>query len=722
MKPSILLRSLLLLSLPPLAHGVQIAADPFLTGAGNYTVGLTNLTGQGPAISGYSGNWLEAFVGAQSPDVRADSLVYPDFTSTGGSVSYTAGGGGRCGRILSSAYDDSSTGTLYIGVLLQLETASSEYRAFELHDGGFDDGGNRKLQIAVGESVGGLVPASDFALRINESAGMTLGAHDTDVNLFVIRIDFSNTANSDTVSVYRNPTDLTVEANNTATATITNTDFRFDRTSFARFNDGAGIAFDEVRIGTTFNDITGTVNPDADGDGMDDGWEFVNMVDDPDGDPDMDTLSNKQEHDAMTNPHLADSDGDTIDDPDELDGSGNAFDGMMTLPNEADSDGDMIDDGTEVSAANGSITNPNSKDTDNDGEDDPIEIEFGTDPLDPASNSAALGNFIVDGRRDSLYGEALAVQTIETGFGDNQNELDAAYAAIDDGKLHLLLTGNLQNNFNKLEVFIDAAAGGNNVFASAGNDSAGNMDGLTFDTEFAPEYHLILRRGDSKFDLDFADLSAGQFASYIDVFDPGDEGRSSTGAPTNSTFGTAPSAIGVAYDDSNESGVGGNTGIPADPVAAAAVTTGIELCIDLADLGNPTSDLRICAFVNNSAHDFVSNQFLGGLPASTGNLATANTVDLTALDGDQFFTVSVPAAPARIIAIDYDDESGDVSITFTSTPNRNYKVEASTDLKPEWEELEDMLPSSDGTTTTYMTTEEAPLPTRKFYRVTPVSE
>ena len=64
----------------------------------------------------------------------------------------------------------------------------------------------------------------------------------------------------------------------------------------------------------------------------------------------------------------------------------------------------------------------------------------------------------VDGVRDVEYGVAKAVQTVQTGFGDNDNELDAAYASCTAGRLYLMVTGNLEANFNKLEIFIDSNA------------------------------------------------------------------------------------------------------------------------------------------------------------------------------------------------------------------------------------------------------------------------
>jgi hypothetical protein len=101
----------------------------------------------------------------------------------------------------------------------------------------------------------------------------------------------------------------------------------------------------------------------------------------------------------------------------------------------------------------------------------------------------------VDGARDMAYGSALAVQTVDTGFGDNLSELDAAYGVIDSGKLYLMLTGNIEANFNRLEIFIDSKAGGQSTYASAGNDGTSNLNGLVFDAGFTADYHLIARRG-----------------------------------------------------------------------------------------------------------------------------------------------------------------------------------------------------------------------------------
>ncbi|MHA1674047.1 MAG: hypothetical protein ACTSYI_10505, partial [Promethearchaeota archaeon] len=78
------------------------------------------------------------------------------------------------------------------------------------------------------------------------------------------------------------------------------------------------------------------------------------LLDDANGDPDNDGLSNLDEFTAGTD------------------------------PNDADSDEDGIFDGEEVVlGTDGYVTDPNDPDTDGDGFGDRLEVEEGTNPLDP---------------------------------------------------------------------------------------------------------------------------------------------------------------------------------------------------------------------------------------------------------------------------------------------------------------------------------------------------
>jgi len=267
----------------------------------------------------------------------------------------------------------------------------------------------------------------------------------------------------------------------------------------------------------------------------------------------------------------------------------------------------------------------------------------------------------MDGVRDPDYGSPVAVQTVQTGFGDANpgggSELDAAYAVVQGANLHLLLTGNLENNFNKLNIFIDSQPGGQNVLQNDTNNGGNNPTndgwafkhaGFTFDSPFAADYLIITRNGffgGPRFDIDFAIIGggAGAFLAAGDVFG---------GSQTGSNPSALPNGIGVAFDNSNTAGVTGGTG-PADPLAAAAVTTGLELIIPLSAIGNPGDGdvVLISAMINGSNHDYLSNQFLGGLTPPQGNLGgdgaggfngTVGQINLNNFAGDQYFRIVIP--------------------------------------------------------------------------------
>lgn len=257
----------------------------------------------------------------------------------------------------------------------------------------------------------------------------------------------------------------------------------------------------------------------------------------------------------------------------------------------------------------------------------------------------------LDGAKDPSYGAARAVQTVQTNFGDNSSELDAAYAQIDGGTLYLMLTGQVENNFNKLNIFIDSVAGGQNQLQNDANNGGNNPEndgwagkhaGMMFDAGFEADYMIIARNGNfggDKFDIDYAVIGGGlgAFQAAGDVF-----GGSLTGSNTLAL----PNGIGVAYNNTNGAGIMGGTGA-AIQAAALAVTTGIELAIPLSTIGNPNpADILISAMINGSNHDYLSNQFLGGLTPPqdnlggdgggtfTGDLAGINLKDFA---GDQFF-------------------------------------------------------------------------------------
>jgi len=277
------------------------------------------------------------------------------------------------------------------------------------------------------------------------------------------------------------------------------------------------------------------------------------------------------------------------------------------------------------------------------------------------TSSGAVAQPIIDGTKDLVYGPAVSVQTVETQFGDaNPNsgsELDAAYARVMNNTLYLMLTGNLEANFNKLNIFIDSKVGGQNSIVGGSNPAndgwASKYNGFTFDTGFTADYLFILRNGNTQFDLDYTVVggAGNQFDTYANVFGGALQGATTTGAGANLGF-----SFGVAFNNSNVGGVLGGTGA-ANQIAAQAVTTGVELAIPLTALGNPGAGdvIRISAMINGSNHDYLSNQFLGGLTPPQGNLGgdgnggfngTVGQLNLNNFGGDQYFIVQVPEPSA----------------------------------------------------------------------------
>jgi hypothetical protein len=303
--------------------------------------------------------------------------------------------------------------------------------------------------------------------------------------------------------------------------------------------------------------------------------------------------------------------------------------------------------------------------------------------------SARAAAPVIDGTLDASYGSALAVQATPTGFGDatppgslGGSELDAGYATISGGRLYMMFTGNHEPNFNKLDVFIDSKAGGENTLTgtpqtgtpqydfspSAGFWISQNMGGLTFDSGFTADYHLFSRwgSGTSPYEVDFVDRNGGAPAQV-----PGSNGASANAVGlvaagtilagqvgTNNASATALTQnLDFAINDNNAAGVTGST---ASAAAALAVTTGMEFSVALADLGNPTvgSTIKIAAMINNGDHNYLSNQVLGSLPAGQGNLGgdgggnftgTLGGVNFNQYAGAQYFEVRIVPEPSSMV-------------------------------------------------------------------------
>jgi len=279
----------------------------------------------------------------------------------------------------------------------------------------------------------------------------------------------------------------------------------------------------------------------------------------------------------------------------------------------------------------------------------------------PVVVASASGQVIVDGFADIDYSDPLAVQDTRTGFGDadlglidfcNGSELDQAFATIQDGVLYVCLTGNLEANFNHIEVFIDSIPGegqspilNNNPgidFGALGNMGTwgipGDKDyaqGLTFDDGFQADFWIGAGCGNDPFEF---------FVNYC-VLATGGDPESPSGFGGSNAAGidgqvTLKNGLMAAIDNSNTGGVLGcdkKTGCADGD--GTGVLTGYEIGIPLDALGYTDGDaLKVVAFINNNDHFYVSNQFLPGV-GGLGNLEYSRWVNLADIPGEQFFSV-----------------------------------------------------------------------------------
>ena len=274
-----------------------------------------------------------------------------------------------------------------------------------------------------------------------------------------------------------------------------------------------------------------------------------------------------------------------------------------------------------------------------------------------AGNSAIAQS--VNGTIDAAYGAPLSVQNTQTGFGksvngalDNANgsELDAGYGVIKGGVLYVGLAGNLESNFNKLDLFFQTGVGGQNVLrndnANVDFNGLNRMAGLTFKSGFAPNYYLGVTNGGSPVTVysNYAELNAAGSGNgyYLGSATPG------SGAVSG---GTNPYNIQIGLNNSNTAGVG--AGMGTDPGNGVSVHTGLTLGIPLAALGNPTGPISVFGFVNGSGHDFLSNQVLGGIGGgdNIGEPSNANFNNYGAFANPFVVPAAVPEPSALTLAL-----------------------------------------------------------------------
>lgn len=285
-----------------------------------------------------------------------------------------------------------------------------------------------------------------------------------------------------------------------------------------------------------------------------------------------------------------------------------------------------------------------------------------------AGMAIADGVIIIDGTADAKYGGPLSVQNTLTGFGDsnlgttgwaNGSELDSGYAFldVDGGFLYLVLAGNLESNFNKLEIFLDAGIGGQNQLRGDNPDvdfnglnrmgNAGEAQpGLKFDAGFEASFYLTATCGNPD-DLGVFAL----YAAAAQILPEGGGQGAYLGTAGDGGVIVSPLGIEVSINNSNTRGVtGANGGLG----SGTGVTTGVEVAIPLGLIGYSGGPIKVCAFINGGGHDYLSNQFLGGTDGAQNlscgpdscNYIDPRNVDLSTVPGTQYFVVGdLPVDP-----------------------------------------------------------------------------
>ncbi len=286
------------------------------------------------------------------------------------------------------------------------------------------------------------------------------------------------------------------------------------------------------------------------------------------------------------------------------------------------------------------------------------------------------------------------------------SEIDGVYGVIDGTKLRLLITGNLQINYNKLDLFfdVDPNDGQNQLrvdnpdgdfgallrMGPGGNGAPNAGLGLTFDSDFYADYYVNVTNGgnpvsnytnamvlrangpdtSSGFILDYRAFSGGDKATnnpmafpatYADIQDYTLTSLATDCAPR--TARNDPALVntpgnglaGLIQAAINNSNVGGVTGT--DVTNAAGVTTGVELEIDLTELGwDGVTPIKVAGFINADSHGYVSNQVIGGIPTGA-DLGEPSSIDFSTIPGNQYVVV-YPSTGGCTPTCDYNQDGG----------------------------------------------------------------
>ncbi len=246
------------------AGAATIVDEAFLTGAtpsaGEYTSGAT-LGSQNPTQPGFTGAWQQSTGGGTvQASSLATSYASTDYdTPTGGSL--VLANFNRVSRLFDSSVTSlvstTSTGTLYLSFLAQFGgNAGFNFSSLEL--GGDGNDSTRALAVGILNSTG-------IGFQVNSGSNFFVSNPAVVPNrtyTFVLKIGFSSTAASDSVTLWVDPV-LGGVSDPTGGVSATGLDLRnISRLQFGNFSGSSSI-YDEVRIGTSLQDVTAVPEPSS---------------------------------------------------------------------------------------------------------------------------------------------------------------------------------------------------------------------------------------------------------------------------------------------------------------------------------------------------------------------------------------------------------------------------------------------------------------------------
>jgi hypothetical protein len=215
-----------------------------------------------------------------------------------------------------------------------------------------------------------------------------------------------------------------------------------------------------------------------------------------------------------------------------------------------------------------------------------IMVSFaGLASAQPVINGTLIGD-------EGAYGAPLSIQNTDTQFGDSINgdpreafggsEIDQVFGTVANGRLYMLVTGNLEQNFNKLSILIDSSPslGVNQIvgadlpvgvdgFCCGGfgttDGALQRMNGMKLDAGFTADHFLTFSNGTESVGVGGTTQFWAATAHYADLTN-GPSGRVGRLGMQLDAFGMEPGLGQGVLVDKNNNGWNG----PDDPLGMPA--------------------------------------------------------------------------------------------------------------------------------------------------------